>query len=124
LNAVDFRNFSSFLFFSSVENVKKVAVGPEDIQIMLSIFIPVVVIIVIPLVVYFHRNGVNFERLKLQIEGICQHVHEAERDKEKLDNLNTKLEILSEFCKSQERRIALLESRVYGNRYQKEDDGR
>jgi len=102
-----------------------VAVGPEDIQIMLSIFIPVVVIIVIPLVVYFHRNGVNFERLKLQIENMCQHIHEAERDKEKLDNLNTKIEILSEFCKSQERRIALLESRVYGNRYQqKEDDGR
>jgi len=101
------------------------AVGPEDIQIMLSIFIPIVVIIVIPLVIYFHRNGVNFERLKLQIESICQHVHEAERDKEKLDNLNTKLEILSELCKSQERRIGLLESRVYGNRYQqKEDDGR
>lgn len=101
------------------------AVGPEDIQIMLSIFIPVVVILVIPLVVYFHRNGVNFERLKLQIESICNNIHEAEKDKEKLDHLNTKIEILAELCKSQERRIGLLESRVYGNRYQeKEDDGR
>jgi len=101
------------------------AVGPEDIQIMLSIFIPVVVIIVIPLVVYFHRNGINFERLKVQIEGICQHVHEAERDKEKLDNLHTKIEILAELCKSQERRITLLESKVYGSRYQEQkDDGR
>jgi len=90
-----------------------VAVGVEDIQIMLSIFIPIIVILIIPLVVYFHKNGIAFERLKVQIENLCHHVVEAEKDRERLDCVHTESEKIKGYCKSLDKRISLIEQNVF-----------
>lgn len=86
------------------------AIGLEDIQIILAVSIPTVTILIIPLVIYFHRNGIAFERLKLQIENLCHCVAKSEKDRDDIEYLKRENERLSGHCKSLERRLSLLES--------------
>lgn len=100
------------------------AVGVEDIQIMLAIFIPLITILVIPLVVYFHRNGMAFERLKLQTENLCHCAERYDKDREEIETLKRENERIAGHCKSLERRLTLLESNTshyYKTRHDEND---
>lgn len=102
------------------------AVGMEDIQIILAISIPLVTILIIPLVIYFHRNGVSFERLKLQIENLCHCVAKSEKDRDEIEALKRENERMEGRCKSLERRVSVLESNMMrrgGYRNVRGDDG-
>ncbi len=85
------------------------AIGIEDIQIMLSIFVPVTVIIIVPLIIYFHRNGIVLERIKIQIENLCHCMHENEKDRDRLDAVHADTQTLKSEYRSLDRRVDQLE---------------